>query len=223
MLTLNDCGIVSLENFPDLKSLIRLDMVFNNIPGEHLKYLSHLRHIQTLMFGANKIEKVEHLNAFKTMKSLLQIDLLNNEVVKLPGYRAQVFSMFPSLSILDTLDKIGKDAFNAQAMKEAASRVPDSLFDKSAPPPPPPPAPIHIPIHKREQKKLKAALARTKSLDSISGGDPVAPSRPRAPVARTARAKMGKAKAAMKSGKTRSSRAGLLFPVGRIKRKLKEM
>ena len=76
MLTLNDCGIVSLENFPDLKSLIRLDMVFNNIPGEHLKYLSHLRHIQTLMFGANKIEKVEHLNAFKTMKSLLQIDLL---------------------------------------------------------------------------------------------------------------------------------------------------
>lgn len=50
------------------------------------------------------------------MRSLLQLDLLNNEVVKLPGYRAQVFSMFPSLSILDTLDKIGKDAFNNASM-----------------------------------------------------------------------------------------------------------
>ena len=58
MLTLNDCGIVSLENFPHLASLIRLDMVFNNIPGEHLQYLSGLRHIQTLMLGANKITKV---------------------------------------------------------------------------------------------------------------------------------------------------------------------
>lgn len=127
--------------------------------------------------------------------------------------------MFPSLSILDTLDKIGKDAFDTQAMKEAASRIPDSLFDKSIPPPP---APIHVPIHNREKKKLKAALARTKSLDSMSG-DPVPASRPRVPVVRTARAKVGKAKAAIGAGKTRSSRAGLLFPVGRIKRKLKEM
>jgi hypothetical protein len=29
MLTLNDCGIVSLENFPYLPNLIRIDMVFN--------------------------------------------------------------------------------------------------------------------------------------------------------------------------------------------------
>ena len=78
------------------------------------------------------------------MRSLLQLDLLNNEVTKLPGYRAQVFSLFPSLSILDTLDKIGKDAFNSASMVEAASRIPDRLFDKS---PIPPPAPIHKPIH----------------------------------------------------------------------------
>ena len=36
------------------------------------------------------------------------------------------------------------------------------------------------------------------------------------------RGKLGKAKAAV-GGKSRSSRAGLLFPVGRIKRKLKEV
>lgn len=78
MLTLNDCAIVSLANFPTIPSLIRLDMVFNNIPGEDLQYLAHLRHIQTLMLGANKIDKIEHLTALKPMRSLLQLDLLNN-------------------------------------------------------------------------------------------------------------------------------------------------
>lgn len=158
------------------------------------------------------------MNPLKKFRSLLQLDLLNNEVVKLPGYRAQVFSMFPSLSILDTLDKIGKDAFNNSSMKEAVSRIPDSLFDKSIPVPPPP-APIHAPIHKKEQKKLKAALARTGSLDSMTSKVPVR--KPSKPAVRNAIGKMGKAKVA--GGKGRSARAGLVFPVGRIKRMLKDV
>ena len=154
------------------------------------------------------------------MRSLLQLDLLNNEVVKLPGYRAHVFGLFPSVSILDTLDKIGKDAFNNKSMLEAASRVPDNLFDKS---PPPPPAPIHIPIHDKQKKKLTTALARTGSLDSMNSSKPKITKPAKLPTIRSARAKMGKAKAAIGAGKTRSSKAGLLFPVGRIKRKLKEL
>lgn len=150
------------------------------------------------------------------MRNLLQLDLLNNEVVKLPGYRAQVFSMLPSISILDTLDKIGKDAYNNATMLEAVSRIPDTLFDKS---PPPPPAPIHVPIHDKEKKKLKSALARTGSLDSIAARPAASvPSRP----SKSIRAgKAGKSKAVVPAGKSRSSKAGLVFPVGRIKRKLK--
>lgn len=63
------------------------------------------------MLGANKVEKLEHLNAFKSLRQLLQLDLINNPVTKVPGYRNQVFAMFPTLSILDTLDKSGKDAY----------------------------------------------------------------------------------------------------------------
>jgi hypothetical protein len=145
MLTLNDCAIVSLENFPILPALIRLDMVFNNIPGSHLHHLNGSRHIQTLMLGANKIEKIDDLAKLKGFRQLLQLDLLNNPVVNEPGYRAQVFSMFPSLSILDTLDKVGKDAYNNSTMMEAVARIPDSLFDKS---PPPPPVPLALaPVH----------------------------------------------------------------------------
>ena len=54
--------------------------------------------------------------------------------------------MFPSLSILDTLDKIGKDAYNNSTMMEAVSRVPDNLFDKSIPPPPAP-LPVFAAVH----------------------------------------------------------------------------
>jgi Leucine-rich repeat (LRR) protein len=57
MLTLNDCGIKSLENFPHLPGLLRLDLVFNEITGESLQHLKGSRHLQTLMLGANKIDK----------------------------------------------------------------------------------------------------------------------------------------------------------------------
>jgi hypothetical protein len=97
------------------------------------------------MLGANKVEKVEELAPLKGFRQLLQLDLLNNPIVKEPGYRAQAFSMFPSLSILDTLDKVGKDAYNNSTMMEAVSRIPDSLFDKS---PPPTPVPLALaPVH----------------------------------------------------------------------------
>lgn len=83
------------------------------------------------------------------MKQLLQLDFINNPVSKLAGYRNQVFSMFPTLTVLDTLDRGGKDSYNNASMVQTISRVPDSLFDKSAPVPaisslppifPPPPA-----------------------------------------------------------------------------------
>ncbi len=149
------------------------------------------------------------------MRNLLQLDLLNNDVVKVPGYRAEVFTMLPSLSILDTLDKIGKDAYNNSNMLEAVSRIPDNLFDKS---PPPPPAPVHIAVHKEQKKKLKTALARTGSLDSI------APKvLGKTPAARTYHGKVGKSKGVVVPGRSRASRAGLLFPVGRIRRKVREI
>jgi hypothetical protein len=185
-------------------------MVFNNIPGEHLQYITGSKHMQTIMIGANKVEKIEHLNPLKSMRNLLQLDLLNNPVVKEAGYRALVFSMFPSLSVLDTLDKVGKDTYDNTTMLEAISRIPDNLFDKSAPPPL---APLHVPIVSKQKRKLKTALARTGSLDSIVV--------PKSKAVRSVRGKLGKAIVSMGVGKSRSSKAGLVFPVGRVKRMLK--
>lgn len=147
------------------------------------------------------------------MKQLLQLDLINNPVTKIPGYRNQVFSMLPTLSILDTLDKAGKDAYANATMVEAVSRIPDNLFDKSKPPIV---LPVHAPIHRDQKSKLKKALSRTGSLD-VGNKMPKMTITPASRGAGKA-SKIGKVAA----GRTKASRAGLLFPVGRIRRMLKE-
>lgn len=167
------------------------------------------------MLGANKIEKIEHLHVLGGMHQLLQLDLINNPVSKLPGYREKVFAMFPSLTVLDTLDKIGKDAYTSSSMADAVSRIPDSLFDKgpvvSAPAPVPFSAPLAFPV-----STLPAARK--------------APKPKHVPVAKTVTSKMPSkgakgAKLSKVTGsarRTTSQKAGLVFPTGRIKRKIKE-
>lgn len=119
--------------------------------------------------------------------------------------------MFPSLSILDTLDKSGKDAYANATMVEAVSRIPDNLFDKSKPAPIV--LPVHAPIHRNQKSKLKKALSRTGSLDTGLKSKPAA-----IPFSRGKGSKIGKVAA----GRSRASKAGLVFPVGRIRRHLKE-
>lgn len=80
------------------------------------------------MLGANKIETIEQVEQLSFLKNLMQLDLINNPVYRLPLYREKMFQIFPKLVVLDTLDKVGKDAFNNVTMMETVSRVPDHLF-----------------------------------------------------------------------------------------------
>lgn len=100
------------------------------------------------------------------MNKILQLDFINNPVSRLPGYREKVYQMFKSLTVLDTLDKGGKDAYANMSMMETVARIPDNLFDK-APIFHAPPLPIHAAVHKEQKKNLKKALARTGSLQSM--------------------------------------------------------
>ena len=126
------------------------------------------------------------------MRQLLQLDLINNPINKEAGYRQKIFDMFPSITILDTLDKGGKDAYTNPSMVQAVSRVPDALFDKSPQvpmsggfgmPPPPVPAPLfgsssHAPTKslavppfggKAPIRKIKKSATSKKSKRDIGG------------------------------------------------------
>lgn len=85
------------------------------------------------MLGGNKVEKIEDLEALRGMRQLFQLDLINNPIQHQPGYRAKVFEILTSLTVLDTLDKSGKDAYETTSMSQTAARVPPALFDTSRP------------------------------------------------------------------------------------------
>lgn len=173
------------------------------------------------MMGGNKVEKTDDLVALKGMKQLFQINFLSNPIVNEPGYRNKVFSMFPSLTVLDGLDKGGKDAFNATSMANTTSRVPTSLFDTS---PSIPSSMPFAPTTSLFSSSIPAPLFPPRSIPRKTTVSPRAVSVSVPKIGKSGKSgKSGKAsKVSATSSKSMSSRAGLVFPVGRIRRHLKE-
>lgn len=167
------------------------------------------------------------------MKQLLQLDLINNPVSKLPGYREKMFKIFPTINILDTLDKSGKDAYASSSMALSVARVPDALFDKSAPAPVTYTAPIVPPAPSRTKSISKptstttlpkttvapASTAVVRTGSKLSTKSKIASK----DITSSKKGKSGKIGKLPLAGKSRSAstRAGISFPVGRIKRRLR--
>ncbi len=108
-LSLNNCELTTLENFPNISGLTRLELMENKISGKDLKCLSNLTTLKSLSLGENKIETYEDLEPLKDIKGLVQLDLFDNVISQKIDYRARIFEMFPTLVILDNLDINGKD------------------------------------------------------------------------------------------------------------------
>ena len=168
------------------------------------------------------------------MKQLLQLDLINNPINRESGYREKIFAMFPSINILDTLDKGGKDAYTNPSMVQSVSRVPDALFDKSPQVPsgglfgsvPPAPVPVAPSSSLFGGASISHAPTKKLAVPPFGGKAPTKKARrlTSSAVHKPKGVKGGKsAKLAKTSSKsTTSSKAGIIFPSARIKRKYKE-
>jgi hypothetical protein len=138
-----------------------------------------------------------------------------------------MFSIFPTISILDTLDRGGKDAYSSSSMVQSISRVPDALFDKSPPPPvfyaPPAPAPVAPAAIKASTiSKPVAPVAPVTTVIKSSRASNKSKPDSKQPEAKKGKAgKLGKTVLATKN-RSSSSKAGLVFPAGRLKRRLRE-
>lgn len=108
-LSMNDCGLVSLANFPEVKNIIRLELMDNKFPARELQHLAHLSSLQSLSLGANKIERFEDLDPLKKLTELVQLDLSDSSLSQKADYRATVFKLFPQLQILDNCDVEGNE------------------------------------------------------------------------------------------------------------------
>lgn len=138
-----------------------------------------------------------------------------------------MFAIFPTVSILDTLDKSGKDAYTSSSMALTISRVPDALFDKSAPIPAPalyvppviPPPISTSAISARKTTSIKKSITPTPIARSSSKLSSTKPKTDGTLISskKAKSGKLGKTAIARKSKST----PGLMFPAARLKRKLK--
>ena len=107
-LSLNNCKLESLKNFPNLPNLIRLEIMDNMFPAEDLKYLTGLTSLQSLSLANNKISDFAQLEPLKSIPNLVQLDLSECEIADKEDYRKNIFKLLEKLHILDNLDEEGK-------------------------------------------------------------------------------------------------------------------
>jgi len=111
VLSLNNVGLTTLENFPPLVRLKRLELNDNKISGglDVLQELS-LISLSTLSLSGNRIKSLSELEPLGGLPNLKVLDLEHCDVTSAPGYREKVFEMIPALKVLDNADANGEPA-----------------------------------------------------------------------------------------------------------------
>jgi len=102
VLTLNGVGLTTLENFPSLPKLKKLELRDNKISGG-LDFLvdARLQNLVYLNLSGNHIGKISELEPLSNLVKLERLDLSGCSVTNTPDYQATIFSFIPSLKALD--------------------------------------------------------------------------------------------------------------------------
>ena len=108
-LSMNNCSLSSLNNFPTKPALIRLELMENKFPAKDLVYVASVSALQSLSLGSNKIATIADLAPLKKLTNLIQLDLSDTDLSKTADYRKAVFELIPNLQVLDNLDVEGNE------------------------------------------------------------------------------------------------------------------
>uniref|UniRef100_A0A336K771 CSON011457 protein n=1 Tax=Culicoides sonorensis TaxID=179676 RepID=A0A336K771_CULSO len=113
-LSLINVGLVSLKNFPKLRSLRKLELSDNRLVffriSNGLVNITSCENIKSLNLSGNRIKEIDELQSLADLKCLEVLDLFNNEVTNIHNYRETVFGIIPSLKYLDGYDKNDEEA-----------------------------------------------------------------------------------------------------------------
>jgi Leucine-rich repeat (LRR) protein len=107
-LSFSGCGLKNLENFPALENLARLDLTNNQI-SKGLHHLKHLEGIMQIDLENNKIADLEEFKHLAGLESLMSIMVQGNPVAQDENYRQKLFSIIPSLQVVDGFDSKGEE------------------------------------------------------------------------------------------------------------------
>eukprot|EP00960_Hanusia_phi_P032645 749976-Hanusia_phi.AAC.2 len=107
-LSLQDCGITSLETLPEFSNLTTLKLGDNRIKGG-LESITKSPEIEKLYLAGNMIPDIESLKPLSKLTKLEWLDLEGNPAKEEDGYSAKLFELIPSLVVLDGKDKGGEE------------------------------------------------------------------------------------------------------------------
>lgn len=109
-LSMINSNISSLEYFPELPSLRKLELSDNRISGG-LEKLQGCAKLSQLSLSGNKIKDFKDLESLKSLRCLKSLDLFNCEVTtSTEEYRAKVFEILDQITYLDGFDRDDNEA-----------------------------------------------------------------------------------------------------------------
>ncbi|KAK6958823.1 acidic leucine-rich nuclear phosphoprotein 32 family member B [Biomphalaria glabrata] len=107
-LSLINLGLQSLEGFPKLGNLRKLELSDNRISGG-LNHLAGCPNLTHLSLSGNKIKDFDVLDPLKDLHFLRSLDLFNCEVTNNEQYREKVFAKLTQITYLDGFDREEKE------------------------------------------------------------------------------------------------------------------
>ena len=118
-LSLNNIGLKSLGNLPNINGLYMLSLNNNKLNGDDFDLLKGLYPgLNKLKISGNNIEKIENLEKLKDLK-LRKIEVKDNPFcVKNSNYKDMLFKMLPTLESIDHENKEGKEVISTDYHNE---------------------------------------------------------------------------------------------------------
>ena len=109
------CKLFSLENFPNLPNLIRIELNDNNLNEKEIIKLNKYPKLSEIYAANNCITSFDDFKKLYNMRDLYLLDFSDNPICKNKDYREIMFKIFPKLLFLDG---IGKNNENYEEFEE---------------------------------------------------------------------------------------------------------
>jgi len=118
-LSLNNIGLKSLGNLPNINGLFMLSLNNNELNGDDFDLLKGLYPgLNKLKISGNNIEKIENLEKLKDLK-LRKIEVKDNPFCeKNNNYKDMIFKMLPTLESIDHEDNEGNEVISTDYHNE---------------------------------------------------------------------------------------------------------
>ncbi|CAK58073.1 unnamed protein product (macronuclear) [Paramecium tetraurelia] len=109
ILSLNQCGIRSLENLQQMCSVTQLEYLDNFTTSKTLQQIAKtFPNLEVLIAGGNFLRELRDLDALKPLTKLETLNIMNGINKPDSDIRKYAFEILPRLKLLDEKDKYGQ-------------------------------------------------------------------------------------------------------------------